>query len=101
LKRRPFVLTDLEDRGLAACDDQILPIRTAQSVLSRWFHRIIPTREMRKLYKNLAALGLLHTYVMRNGRAVRTPFLGRRTVSLSVRATAKGREYLTWPRRVI
>jgi hypothetical protein len=101
LKRRPFVLTDLEDRALAACDDQILPIRTAQAVLSSWFHRSIPTREMRELYQKLAALGLLHPYVMVDRRTTRTPFLGRRTVSLSVRATAKGRKYLNWPRRVI
>jgi hypothetical protein len=101
VKRRPFVLTDLEDRALAACDDQHLAVRTAQMVLGSWFGRAIATSEMREIYRKLAGLGLLYVYVMRGGRAVRSPFLGCRTMALLVRATSKGREYLAWPRRVI
>jgi hypothetical protein len=101
LKRRPFVLTDLEDRALAACDDQYLAVRSAQMILSSWFDRRISTPEMRQLYRKLSDLGLLRAYVMRGGRIVRSPFLGRRTVSLLVRATTKGRSYLKWPRRVV
>jgi hypothetical protein len=101
VRRRLFVLTDLEDRALAACDDQHLAVRSAQIILGSWFDCTIPTREMRQIYRKLADLGLLHGYVMRRGRAVRSPFLGCRTMSLFVRATSKGRDYLTWPRRVI
>jgi len=101
LKRRAFVLTDLEDRALAACDDQYLAIRSAQIILSSWFDRSVSTREMRQLYRKLDNLGLLRAYVVRNGRRVMSPFLGHRTMSLFVRATRKGCNYLTWPRRVI
>jgi hypothetical protein len=101
MKRRPFVLTDLEDRSLAACDDQHLPVRSAQMVLSSWLDRPISTPEMRQLYRKLSKLGLVRTYVRRKGRIVRSPFVGCRTVSLWVRATAKGVSYLKWPRRVV
>jgi hypothetical protein len=41
VKRRLFVLTDLEDRALAACDDQHLAVRIAQVVLCSWFGHAI------------------------------------------------------------
>jgi hypothetical protein len=101
MRRRPFVLTDLEDRALAACDDQYLKVSIAQAILSSWFARSISTREMRLVYRKLSNLGLLHAYMMRGGRAVRAPFPGCRTASLIVRSTVKGRSYLSWPRRVV
>ena len=101
MRRRLFVLTELEDSALAACDDQFLEARSAQIVLGSWFDRRISTRELRQLYRKLADLGLLGAYIKRSGRIVRSQFTGCRTASLLVRATAKGRKYLSAPRRVV
>jgi hypothetical protein len=90
--RRTFMLSDLEDRALAACDDQHLAVPTAQAILSSWFVRDISTGEMRDVYARLIELGLLNTYVRRRGVLVAAPLLGNRTRSLQVRATAKGRK---------
>jgi hypothetical protein len=99
--RRTFMLSDLEDRALAACDDQHLAVPTAQDILSSWFVRHISTGEMRDVYARLSELGLLKTYVRRGGVLVAAPLLGSRTRSLQVRATAKGRRYLSRkPRKV-
>ena len=81
----------MEDRALAACDDQYLGVRTAQIIISSWFDRHVPTRELRTIYRKLSDLGLLRVYVRRRGRIVRSPFLGCRTLSLLARATEKGR----------
>lgn len=95
------MLTDLEDRALAACDDQHLAVPTAQTILSSWFARDISTGEMRDVYARLIELGLLRTYVRRRKVLVAAPLLGNRTRSLQVRATAKGRRYLSRkPRKV-
>ena len=99
--RRTFMLSDLEDRALAACDDQHLAVPTAQAILSSWFDRDIPTREMRDVYARLSKLGLLKTYTRSRGVLVAAPLLGNRTRSLQVRATARGRRYLSRkPRKV-
>jgi hypothetical protein len=95
------MLSDLEDRALAACDDQHLAATTAQGILSSWFVRDISTGEMRNVYARLIRLGLLKAYVRRRGVLVAAPLLGNRTRSLQVRATAKGRRYLSRkPRKV-
>jgi hypothetical protein len=95
------MLSDLEDRALAACDDQHLAVPTAQAILSNWFVRDISTGEMRDVYARLVELGLLKTYVCRLGVLVAAPLLGNRTRSLQVRATANGRRYLSRkPRKV-
>jgi hypothetical protein len=99
--RRTFMLSDLEDRALAACDDQHLPVRTAQAILSSWFARDISTGEIRDVYARLIKLGLLKTYVRRREVLVAAPLLGNRTRVLHVRATASGRRYLSHqPRKV-
>ena len=100
MKKRPFVLTDLEDRTLAACDDMHLDAPTAQNVLSTWYERPVSFRELRSVYRRLVELGLLRTYTRGNGRwlAVETP--GYRTSALWTRATKKGRQYLGWKRHV-
>lgn len=101
MTRRTFMLTDLEDRALAACDDQHLAVPTAQGILSNWFVRGISTGEMRDVYARLIELGLVKTYVRRRGVLVAVPLSGNRTRSLQVRATAKGQSYLSHkPRRV-
>jgi hypothetical protein len=95
------MLTDLEDRALAACDDQHLPVPTAQAFLSSWFARDISTGEIPELYARLIELELLKTFVRRQEMLVAAPLLGNRTRSLQVRATAKGRRYLNRkPRKV-
>src|SRR5712664_3428293 len=93
MMRRTFMLTDLEDRALAACDDQHLAVPTTQAILSIWFVRDISTGEMRDVYARLIELRLLKTYVRRRGVLVAAPLLGNRTRSLQVRATTNGRRY--------
>src|SRR4029077_2290615 len=66
--RRTFMLTDLEGRALAACDDQHLAVPTAQAILSSWFVRDIATGEMPDVCARLSELGLLKTYVRRTVR---------------------------------
>jgi hypothetical protein len=85
------MLSDLEDRALAACDDQHLAAPTALGILSGWFVRDMSTGEMRDAFARLIRLGLLKAYVRRRGVLV-AALLGNRTRSLQVRATAKGRE---------
>jgi hypothetical protein len=86
--KRPFVLTDLEDRALAACDDQYLRATAAQAVLSGWFSRSIPISEMRAIYACLRALDLLRTYVLRSGRVLPATMAGHRASSLPFRPVA-------------
>ena len=59
--RRTFILSDLEDRALAACDDQHLAVPTAQDILSSWFVRDVSTGEMRGVYARLSDLSLSKT----------------------------------------
>ena len=98
--KRPFILTDIEDRALAACDDMYLETKIAQNVLSTWYERVISFRELRLIYGKLVELGLLRTYGRCNGRTVLVAMKGSRTDGLSVRATKKGRQYLGWKRHV-
>lgn len=100
MSRRQFILTDIEDRALAACDDMYLETHIARAVLESWYGRTIPYRELRRVYARLFALGLLRTYKRRDGRIRRSPMEGNRTQTLLVRATAYGCTYLSWPRRV-
>ena len=100
MKKRPYVLTDLEDRALAACDDMYLETTIARTILSTWYERVIPFRELRPVYRRLVDLGLARTYAKRNGRLVSVALPGHRTDALSVRATKKGRQYLGWKRHV-
>jgi hypothetical protein len=101
VRARAFVLTDLEDRALAACDDSHLEVRVAQDILGSWFDRVVPMQEIRLIYRRLFDLGLLRFYVKRGRRMVPTGLEGRRTRSLRVRATAKGRNYLSLRRHVV
>ncbi len=100
MKKRPYVLTDLEDRALAACDDMHLETKVARKVLSTWYERVIPFRELRLAYRRLIELGLLRTFARRDGRIVSVEMPGHRTEAISVRATKKGRKYLGWKRYV-
>jgi len=95
------MLTDLEDRALAACDDAYLEATIAREILSSWYGREIRFRELRSIYARLVGLGLLRVYAQRNGRAISTELRGQRTNALSVRATSKGRQYLGWKRHVV
>jgi len=101
MRKRPFTLTDLEDRALAACDDVYLETTIARDVLSTWYDRVIPFRELRTAYRRLVDLGLLHAYVRRNGRLAAVEMPGHRIDALCVRATAKGRQYLGRKRHVV
>ena len=98
---RPYVLADIEDRALAACDDMYLETTIARNVLSTWYERVIPFSELRPVYQRLIDLGLLRTYTKRQGRMKAVEMSGHRTASLSVRATKKGRQYLGRKRHVI
>ena len=89
MKKRQFVLTDLEDRALAACDDMYLETTSAQEILSSWYGRKVPFRELRSIYARLVGLGLLRVYAQRNGRAISTELRGQRTDALWVRAQAR------------
>ena len=102
MRKRPFILTELEDLALAACDDQHLRALSARTVLSSWLARDVSLRELRLAYSRLLELGLLRSYRERAGRAYASPFVGTRTRDLAVRATPKGRNYLKWrPRHVV
>jgi hypothetical protein len=101
MKKAQFVLTDLEDRALAACDDMYLEAASAREVLSSWYGREIPFRELRSIYARLVGLGLLRVYAQRNGRTMSIELKGHRTNAVSVRATSKGRQYLGWKRHVV
>jgi hypothetical protein len=101
MKKRQFVLTELEDRALAACDDMYLEAASAREVLSSWYGREIQFRELRSIYARLLGLGLLRVYAQGKGRPVSTELRGHRTSALSVRATSKGRRYLGWKRHVV
>jgi len=100
MKKRPYVLTDFEDRALAACDDMHLETKIARNVLSTWYERVIAFRELRLAYRRLVELGLLRIFAKRNGHVVPVEIPGHRTEALSVRATKKGRKYLGWKRYV-
>ena len=100
MRKRPYMLTDLEDRALAACDDMYLEAPTARNVLSTWYERVIPFRELRSVYRRLVELGLLRTYAKRYGRLKAVELSGHRTAALSVRATKKGCQYLGRKRHV-
>ena len=56
MSQRPYVLTDFEDRALAACDDMYLETTIARNVLSTWYERVIPFRELRPAYQRLVDL---------------------------------------------
>ena len=101
MAKRPFVLTDLEDRVLAACDDMYLEVSSAREILESWYARRIPLAELRRLYERLADLGLLRVYRRYSGRVRAAALAGNRTRDLLVRATANGRRYLTWQRHVV
>ena len=100
MNQRRYVLTDLEDRALAACDDMYLETTIARSVLSIWYERVIPFRELRQVYRRLVELELLRTYAKRYGRLRAVEMDGLRTDALAVRATKKGRQYLRRKRYV-
>jgi hypothetical protein len=99
--KRLFVLTELEDLALVACDDQHLPALVARDIIASWLKRRISVREMRAAYAKLLALGLLQSYRERAGRVYVAPFEGTRTRDLSFRATPKGRRHLQKPRNVV
>jgi hypothetical protein len=100
MKNRPYILTDFEDLALAACDDMYLETSIARNILSTWYERVVPYRELRAAYSRLIDLGLLRAYAKRNHRVVLVQLSGHRTQDLAVRATSKGRRYLIWKRQV-
>lgn len=100
MKSRPFILSDIEDLALAACDDMYLEASSARNILSTWYERVVLYRELRAAYARLIQLGLLRAYAKRNHRIVLVQLPGHRTRDLAVRATSSGRQYLTWRRRV-
>jgi hypothetical protein len=100
MKSRPYVLTDFEDLALAACDDMYLEASIARNILSTWYERVVPARELRAAYSRLMQLGLLRAYAKGNHRVVLAKLSGYRTRDIAVRATSKGRQYLTLKRRV-
>jgi hypothetical protein len=55
MKKHQFVLTDLEDRALAACDDMYLEATSAKEILGSWYGREIPFRD-----ENVAERGIGH-----------------------------------------
>ena len=98
---RAFVLSEIEDASVAACDDQYLSAKGLLFVLRSYFSRQIPVRELRRALGHLAELDLLRVYVMHNSRITLTRLPGNRTEALLVRATQKGRVYLRWRRVVV
>jgi hypothetical protein len=101
MAKRPFVLTDMEDRALAACDEMYLEVSSAREILESWYARRIQVTELRRLYERLIGLGLLRVYRKRSGKIRAAVLAGHRTRDLLVRATAYGRRYLTWQRHVV
>jgi hypothetical protein len=93
MKKQPL-LTDLEDRVMAACDDMYLEATIAQDVLSSWYGRPVSFRELRAAYRKLSGLGFLKTYLKTKGRYTPVELMGHKTEALSARATARGRG--TW-----
>jgi hypothetical protein len=84
MKKRPFTLTDFEDRALAACDDMYLETTITRTVLSTWYGRVISMRELRSVYRRLGESGLLRTYVRYNERITSAEMLGHRRDALCV-----------------
>ena len=101
MKKRPFLLTDFEDRALAACDDFYLEASTAQNILRSWYERSIPETRLRRAYARLEGLGLLGTYRKARGRIRRAPLERTAMIDLIVRGTQKGRSYLNLKRHVV
>ena len=100
MAKRPFMLTDLEDLALAACDDMYLESTIAQDILSTWYERKVPLRELRAAYLRLIELGLLRSYVKHDGRVRLAALTDNRTSIILVRATKAGNDYLGLKRRV-
>ena len=84
MKEQPL-LTDLEDRTLAACDDMYLEAIIAQDVLSSWYGRSITFRELRAVYRKLSGIGLIKTYLKTKGRYTPVELRGHKTEALSAR----------------
>lgn len=98
---RPFVLTELEEYVLSACDDQNVGALVARDIISQYLARDISVRDMRKVYERLLGLGLVEPYRGRHGQRRVAPFRGTRTRDLSFKATREGVLYLKRPRHVV
>jgi hypothetical protein len=101
MAKQTFLLTDLEDRALAACDDMYLEVPSAREILESWYARRILPGELRQLYGRLVDLGLLRVYRKRSGRIHAASLTGHRSRDLLVRATTSGRRYLARARHVV
>ena len=100
MKKRPFLLTDLQDRALASCDDMHFEVPSAREVLQIWYERAIPFTEFRRDLQRLIDLGLLGTYEKRHSRYHRVPLQSHPMSQLLIRATRSGCAYLKLKRVV-
>jgi hypothetical protein len=100
MKKRPFLLTDLQDRALASCDDMYFEVPSAREVLQIWYERAIPFTEFRCDLQRLVDLGLLGAYEKRQSRYHRVPLQNRPMSQLFIRATGSGCTYLKLKRVV-
>jgi hypothetical protein len=96
-----FVLTEVEQYVLAACDDQNVGALVARNIISQHLARDISIRDMRKAYERLLGLGLVEPYRGRHGKRCVAPFKGTRTRDLSFKATHEGVLFLKRTRRVV
>jgi hypothetical protein len=97
---RPFVLTEIEDLALCACDDQILGALVTRDIISQYLQIKISVRDMRRVFERLSSYGLVKPYRGPCNRERPARFTGTRTRDLSFQATRKGVLYLKRPRHV-
>jgi hypothetical protein len=98
---RSFVLTELEEFVLAACDDQNVGALVARDIISRYLARDISLRDMRRAYERLLGLGLVDPFRGRHGDRRIAPLKGTRTRDFSFKATHEGVLYLKRSRHVV
>src|SRR5690349_18508187 len=99
--KRPFVLTEIEDYALCACDDQILGALVTRDIISQYLKVNISVRDMRRVYERLLGYGLVKPYRGPCNKERPARFKGTRTRDLSFQATRKGVLYLKRPRHVV
>lgn len=99
MRRKPFVLTKVEEYFLAASEDHNVGAQVARAIISRHLARDISVSEMRQVYERLLELGLVEPYRGRHGSRRPVPLKGTRTRDLCFTATREGVLYLKKPRR--
>lgn len=98
------LLSDIEDRLLAMCEDDPVTIKLAQQILGSWYERAIGKTEIVQVTNRLAKLGLLKwQHQMRNKRyfTKRLPYGYIEMKLVTFQATQAGKTYLAKPRKVI